>query len=230
MGDEGLEPGVMVTPSLRLVRPLGAGGMGRVWIADHLGLRAQVVVKFMAPQLVDSEDALRRFSREAEAASKVKSPHVVHISDYGIALNGQPYIAMELLEGKTLAEVIARYGALDPAAVAKIVTHVARALARAHAKGVVHRDIKPDNIFLIDVGGGEIFAKVLDFGVAKAAFAESRTTGTGVMVGTPMYMSPEQILGARHVDHRSDLWSLGVVAFEALTATVPLCLSENLGA
>jgi serine/threonine-protein kinase len=225
-----LVAGALVTPNLRLVRSLGQGGMGRVWIADHLALRTQVVVKFMSEELAQSDEALARFSREAAAASQVKSPHVVHMIDFGVAQNGLPYIAMELLEGKDLSQLIARYGVLSPEGVSRIVTQVGRALTRAHEKGIIHRDIKPENIFLIDAGGGEIFAKVLDFGVAKAALADSvRTTGTGMMIGTPLYMSPEQVLGEKTVDHRSDLWSLGVVAFEAMTGGVPFS-GETVGA
>ena len=225
-----LVPGALVTANLRLVRQLGRGGMGSVWIADHLALRTQVVVKFMSDELAQNQDALGRFSREAAAASQVKSPHVVHMIDYGIASNGLPFIAMEFLEGKDLSQVIARHGSLNPESALKIVTHVARALGRAHEKGIIHRDIKPENIFLIDAGGGEIFAKVLDFGIAKAALADvGRSTGTGLMVGTPLYMSPEQVLGSKAIDHRADLWSLGVVAFEALTGSVPFA-GETVGA
>src|SRR5262249_42432486 len=127
-----LVAGALVTPNLRLVRALGQGGMGRVWIADHLALRTQVVVKFMSEELAQSDEALARFSREAAAASQVKSPHVVHMIDFGVAQNGLPYIAMELLEGKDLSQLIARYGVLSPEGVSRIVTQVGRALTRAH--------------------------------------------------------------------------------------------------
>jgi serine/threonine protein kinase len=225
-----LVPGAMVTPTLRLVRALGAGGMGRVWIAYHLGLRTQVVVKFVSEELAQDPDALARFSREAAAASQVKSPHVVQMIDYGVTPHGTPYIAMELLEGKDLFQLLGRYGTLSQEGVAKIVTQVSRALMRANEKGIVHRDIKPENIFLIDAGGGEIFAKVLDFGIAKASIHDTgRATGTGTMLGTPLYMSPEQVLGSKDIDHRSDQWSLGVVAFEALTGAPPFA-GDTVGA
>lgn len=184
----------------------------------------------MSEALAESEEALARFSREAAAASQVKSPHVVQMIDFGIATNGMPYIAMELLEGRDLSQILARYGTLDPEGVSKIVTQVARALMRAHEKGIVHRDLKPENIFLIDAGGGEIFAKVLDFGIAKSATIDNvRTTGTGMMIGTPLYMSPEQVLGSKTIDYRSDLWSLGVVAFEVLSGGPPFS-GETVGA
>ncbi|MFI5302798.1 MAG: serine/threonine-protein kinase, partial [Polyangiales bacterium] len=233
MGNDGggdLTPGAMLTPSLRLVRPLGAGGMGRVWVALHLGLRAEVAVKIISADLIKNEDARDRFSREAAAAAQVRSAHVVQTLDYGVTASGLPYIAMELLEGRDLANLIGEHGALDPTDVCKIVAQVARALARAHERQIIHRDIKPENIFLTDAGGGDLFVKVLDFGVAKAPLdAVSRATGTGMMLGTPVYMSPEQVRGEKTIDSRSDVWSLGVVAFEALTGKLPF-EGETVGA
>jgi serine/threonine-protein kinase len=212
-----------VSPSLTLVRPVASGGMGRVWIAEHSGLRAQVIVKFMAPRLASSPDALARFSREAAAATAVKSPHVVHMIDHGVAMNGLPFIAMELLEGQDLRCRLELVGKLPPRQVSEIVSQAARALACAHDRGVVHRDIKPDNIFLADGGSGEAFVKVLDFGVAKVECADVPLfqTLTGVWVGTPYYMSPEQIVDSKRIDFRTDFWALGVVAFEALTGRRP---------
>jgi serine/threonine-protein kinase len=222
-----LFPGKLVTSSLRLVRPLGHGGMGSVWVVDHLGLHSQVVVKFMSERLASDPDALARFSREAAAASLVKSPHVVHMIDHGVSGN-VPYIAMELLDGQDLRERLEAQGKLPARQVATILGHVAKALARAHERGVVHRDIKPDNIFLSD-GGGEAFVKVLDFGVAKFGDPELSRTKTGAAVGTPYYMSPEQTIGSKGLDFRTDLWSLGVVAFEAITGQRPF-QGETVGA
>ncbi len=225
-----LEAGTQVTPSLRLVRPLGEGGMGSVWIADHTGLRTQVVVKFMSDELVSSADALSRFSREAAAAALVKSPHVVQMIDHGVLPDGVPFIAMELMEGEDLGHRIAREKALPPRQLATLVSHVSKALARAHERGVVHRDIKPDNIFLSDGGGGEAFGKVLDFGIAKLGdHTQLSKTKTGAAIGTPYYMSPEQMTGLKDIDYRTDLWSLGVVAFEALTGKRPF-EGETVGA
>jgi serine/threonine-protein kinase len=215
-----LTPGQKITPSLRLVRPLGAGGMGSVWVADHFGLRTQIAVKFLSEALAANPDSLARFSREAAAASLVKSPHVVHMIDHGVTADHVPYIAMEMLDGEDLGGRLTSQGRLPPGQVATILTQVARALTRAHERGVVHRDIKPDNIFLSD-GGGEAFVKVLDFGVAKIDAPELSRTKTGTAVGTPYYMSPEQTMGAKTLDFRTDLWSLGVVAFEALTGRRP---------
>jgi serine/threonine-protein kinase len=214
---------MMVTPAVRLLRPLGEGGMGSVWVADHLALHTQVVVKFIAKELAGSPEALARFSREAAAASQVKSPHVVQTFDHGVTEGGRPYIVMELLEGRDLATAIGARGRLSPTEVLHVVTHLTRALDRAHARGIVHRDIKPENIFLCETGDNEPFVKLLDFGIAKGVDVPrlDGNTKTGSAVGTPYYMSPEQLLGAKDVDHRTDIWAVGVVAFEALTGQRP---------
>ena len=215
--------GMMVTPSVRLVSPLGAGGMGSVWVADHLALRIKVVVKFIANDLAKNADALVRFSREAAAAAQVKSPHVVNTLDHGVSEDGSPYIVMELLEGVDLGTRLEGAALMSPVEVVDVVVQLSRALDRAHARGIVHRDIKPNNIFLCDAGNNEVFVKLLDFGIAKCmdGLLLDSGTKTGSMVGTPYYMSPEQVLGAKDIDFRTDLWSVGVVAFEALTGTKP---------
>ncbi len=216
-------PGTMITANVRLVRPLGAGGMGAVWVADHLALHTQVVVKFIAAELAKNEEAVSRFRREAAAASSVKSPHVVQMLDHGVTDDGVPFIVMELLEGHDLAAHLEAHGRMEPAQVSAIVTQLARALGRAHERGIVHRDIKPHNVFLSDAGGGEVFVKLLDFGIAKTNDAQKLDSGTktGSMMGSPYYMSPEQVVGSKTVDHRSDLWAVGVVAYEALTGVRP---------
>jgi serine/threonine-protein kinase len=218
--------GMMVTPSVKLLRPLGAGGMGAVWVAEHLALRTEVVVKFIASGLTKNKEAQARFSREAAAASQVKSPHVVQTFDHGVTDEGVPYIVMELLEGRDLAASLDEAPSLDPELVVEIIGQLSRALDRAHEKGIIHRDIKPGNVYLCDAGrSGEIFVKLLDFGIAKGVeLATNRVdsgTKTGAMIGSPFYMSPEQILGAKDIDHRSDLWSVGVLAFEMLTGHKP---------
>ena len=222
-----LAAGTQVTPSVRLLSPIGEGGMGAVWLADHTGLNTRVVVKFMLGGLDSSTSARTRFKREAEAASQVKSPHVVQTFDYGVTGEGVPFIVMEYLEGRDLREEIAARGALDPATVVTIVVQVAKALTKAHAGGLLHRDIKPDNIFLCHKDAeDDLFVKLLDFGIAKTPSVEGDTdldgeTKTGQVVGTPFYMSPEQVTAQKVVDLRSDLWSLGIVAFEALTGHRP---------
>jgi len=221
--DEELTPGAQITPHLQLVTQLGRGGMGTVWIAQHVTLRSRVVVKFMSAAVAENPELRARFSIEAAAASQVKSPHVVQLFDYGLTERGTPYIVMELLEGIDLGRHLDRRGRMSLAETAVIVCHVARALLRAHDRGIIHRDIKPENIFLCDVGDDEIFAKVFDFGIAKHHDPQvvSNLTRTGFMVGTPYYMAPEQMLNGVAADHRADLWALAVVAYEAMTGERP---------
>ncbi|WP_437662363.1 serine/threonine-protein kinase [Sorangium sp. So ce1182] len=221
--------GQQVTDTLRLSRPLGQGAMGSVWVADHLTLRTQVAVKFISPAHAQNGDVVERFRREATAAAQIKSPHVAQVFDHGVTSDGAPYIVMELLEGEDLKRHMQRLGALPPVEVARIVSQVAKALGRAHQLGIVHRDIKPDNLFLIDLDG-EPFVKVLDFGVAKHIIeGELGMTSTGSVLGTPLYMSPEQFMSSKHVDQRADLWGLGVVAYHAMTGQLPF-QAESFGA
>jgi eukaryotic-like serine/threonine-protein kinase len=221
--------GDLLAGRYRLVAPLGRGGMGEVWRAEHLALRSPVAVKLIHALAAQSEESRGRFAREARAAAALRSPHVVQVIDHGVE-QGVPFIVMELLEGESLGQRLRRVGILTPAETAKIVTHVARALDKAHSAGIVHRDLKPDNVFLVRNVDEEI-AKVLDFGIAKteAGFGQvEASTRTGAVVGTPHYMSPEQARGTRAVDHRSDVWALGVIAFQCLTGRLPF-ESEVLG-
>jgi serine/threonine-protein kinase len=189
-----------------------------VWVAEHLGLGTQVAVKLI-DRKSPSPNALRRFEQEARAAAMLRSPHVVQVFDYGIDGN-LPYLAMELLEGKSLAARLADDGQLKPSEIWTVVSHVVQAISRAHDEGFVHRDLKPDNVFLLD-GSDDLFVKVLDFGIAKALIGPNvGLTHTGAILGTPAYASPEQIEG-NEVDTRSDLWSLGVMTFECLTGLLP---------
>ena len=214
----------------RLDERLGAGGMGSIWRAHHLVLAAPVAVKLIDREHVPDEETLGRFMREAQSAATLRSPHVVQILDYGVD-DKLPFIVMELLDGENLAQRLRRLGRLASADTARIVTHIGRAMARAHEANIVHRDLKPENVFLIRNEDEEI-AKVLDFGVAKVAVGElgeqGSRTRTGSILGTPYYMSPEQAQGNKTVDHRSDLWSLGVIAFECLTGKRPF-YSDGLG-
>jgi serine/threonine-protein kinase len=214
---EELTPGVFITPSLRLRKRLGGGGMGSVWVAAHLGLQIDVVVKFIAGDATETDNA--RFRREAAAAAQVKSPHVVQILDYGHTDRGTPYIAMELLEGVDLEQYLGGYP-IRPELAVSIVKQVARALDRAHELGIVHRDVKPGNVFLCKTDDSEPFVKLLDFGVAERAFA-AELTATGDSLGTLQYMSPEQALDSKTTDFTTDLWSLGVMVFEMLTGKLP---------
>ena len=223
-----LAPGRMVTANVRLAGLLRRGGMGSVWRAEHLSLGTEVAVKLMSPQYLESEDLVTRFTREATSAAQIKSPHVVQILDHGVLDEGLPFIVMELLVGEDLAQRIKRRGPLPLAEIAAVVLQVGKALSKAHQAGILHRDIKPDNIFLLE-DDGELFVKVLDFGVAKLLEASHAMTSTGSTVGTPFYMSPEQLLSAKHVDLQCDLWSLAVVAYRATTGRLPFH-GDTLGA
>ena len=230
MVQQSAAPGHVLAERYRLETLLGEGGFGTVWRAEHLVLEAPVAIKLIDPDIAHDEVAVERFMREAKSAASLRSPHVVQILDYGIH-EEQPFIAMELLEGETLQQRIKRLGRLEAADAVRILTHIARAITRAHEAGVVHRDLKPENVFLVPNDDEEI-AKVLDFGVAKVdptkLGSQSASTRTGSLLGTPYYMSPEQVLGNKEVDWRSDLWSMGVIAFEALTGKRPF-FSDGLG-
>jgi serine/threonine-protein kinase len=218
-----LKAGTAVTPSVTLLEPLDQGGMGAVWIAQHSGLDTRVAVKFIASDLPKNHPELvARFKREARAASRIKSPHVVQTFDHGSMPDGTPFIVMELLEGSSMADWMDLVGRMAAGDVAKLVQQLAGVLGKAHKLGIVHRDIKPANIFVVDSGSDELFVKLLDFGVAKqAGLGNSVVTRSGAMVGTPDYMSPEQVMDAKDVDHQADLWALSVVAYEALCGHRP---------
>ena len=220
--------GKHVTPTLRLVRLLGQGAMGSVWVADHLALETQVAVKFVMPAFAQDPGFVERFRREALAAAKIKGANIAQVFDHGVTAEGQPFIVMELVEGEDLRKRITREGPLDCKTVAAMVHQIAKALTRAHQLGIVHRDIKPDNLFLTE-SDGELLVKVLDFGVAKVGMDDVTMTASGAMMGTPLYMSPEQFLSTKHVDFRADLWSLGAVVYHALTGAPPFP-GETLGA
>jgi serine/threonine-protein kinase len=221
-----LESGAHVTENVRLVRPLGEGGMGVVWVADHLTIGREVAVKFLTGHYAEDANTRARFAQEAAATSQVKSAHVVQIFDYGVTDTGTPFIVMELLEGVVLADRLEAFGSLSVAEVVPVVTQLCKALARAHDKGIIHRDIKPENVFLCREGDGEVFVKLLDFGVAKSerlspSSAARKSTQAGAMIGTPFYMSPEQIIGSKQIDSQSDLWSVGVLVYQVLTGALP---------
>jgi len=218
-----MREGSYVTPNLRLVRPLGRGGMGMVWIGHHEGLDTEVAVKFLVTESSDPDDpAIPRFKREAALSAKLKSPHVAQTFDHGVMDDGRPYIVMELLTGETLEARLACDTQLGTRHTATILTQIAQVLDEAHRLGVVHRDIKPDNVFLID-SGYDLFAKVLDFGIAKQSTGAGvkQMTRSGTIMGTPHYMSPEQLLSTRPVDAKADLWALAVVTYHCLTGRLP---------
>jgi eukaryotic-like serine/threonine-protein kinase len=224
-----LGAGAVIAGKLRLLRPLGQGGMGIVWAARHEALETDVAVKLIRPERLGGDPALlTRFEREARTTARIAHPHVVHVMDYGTVDGVVPYIVMELLAGFSLAELLERGGRLSLATAAVLVQQIATALESAHERGVVHRDIKPHNVFILEESRGyPLFVKVLDFGIAKmlgdsqVPSGSHTLTETGTIIGSPPYMSPEQIEGSKSVDLRADLWSLGVIVYESLTGQRP---------
>lgn len=223
--------GRLLASKYRLVRELARGNMGAIWLAEHVLLRLPVAVKFM--QLADEAwgdatpagraDAMKRFLSEARIAAAARGTHVVQVYDYGVD-QGVPFLVMELLDGESLAQRLRRVGCLSARETSAIVLQMSSALDRMHELGIVHRDLKPGNIFLVE--GDELLAKILDFGVARVsdqALLSTLTPGTrtGDLIGTPNYMSPEQLQDHHSLDHRSDVWALGVVAFECLLGRLP---------
>lgn len=206
----------------RLEEPIGKGGMGSVWRARHLSLDAPVAVKLIDPALARDDEARTRFLREARAAAALRSPNVVQTFDFGVE-DGVPFIVMELLQGETLEDRLARSAPLSPEETVDIMVQVSRAIAKAHEHGIIHRDLKPDNIFLTE-HDDEWVVKVLDFGVAKFTGGDmpaGAATRPGAVLGTPFYMSPEQAEGKRPLDWRADLWSLAVLTFECVVGVRP---------
>ena len=215
-------PGVVVSGRYELARVMARGGMGSVWVGKHLQLDVPVAVKFMDPQLARDPVACERFEREAKAAAQLRSPHVVQVLDYGV--DGEhPFIVMEMLQGEDLRSRLRKQGRLSLEAACRLLNQACKALRLAGDAGIVHRDLKPGNLFLARTGDDEVL-KILDFGVAKAA-GSARVAGdgtkTGVVLGSPHYMSPEQARGGRDIDQRSDLFSMGVILFQALTGEKP---------
>jgi serine/threonine protein kinase len=218
-----MEPDQILDGRYRLIRVIGSGTFGTIWCAEHLALGSLVALKVLEAVPLVAE-VRQRFIREAQAAASLRSPHVVQILDCG--MEGEtPYIAMELLEGESLEQRLERVGCLGVAETERLLRHVARAIDRAHESGIIHRDLKPGNVFIQANDGDELF-KVLDFGIAKLEPGPvdrslARLTPAGVLLGTPHYMSPEQIRCEQALDARTDIWSLGVITFECLLGRTP---------
>ncbi len=213
-------PGDFVADKYRVERIIGQGGMGIVALADHVALSQRVAIKFLT---AGDDQAKARFEREARAAVQLKSEHVTRVLDVGHLVNGIPYMVMEFLDGQDLSNVLEQKGALPVAEVAEYMLQACEAIGEAHRQGIIHRDLKPANLFLTHRIDGRPFLKVLDFGISKfeGSPAEMALTRTQTLLGTPLYMSPEQLRAAKNVDARSDIWSLGVVMFELLAGRVP---------
>jgi serine/threonine-protein kinase len=223
-GNESKIPvGTVLVGKYRVVREIGRGGMAAVYEAEQLSLGKKVAVKVLAAELAASTIVIERFFREARAAASVRSPYIVDVYDSGRLDDGRPFITMELLEGESLYDRMARVRIIDIETTIRCIVHTARGLVKAHSSGIVHRDLKPENIFLTKGEDGDDICKILDFGLAKfyapvnpEEKAQKRLTREGAVFGTPAYMSPEQVKGQGNVDHRADLWALGCMAYECL--------------
>ena len=225
--------GVVVAGKFRVLRLIGSGGMGTVWEGVHSKLGTRVAIKFIRPQFASQPEARARFEIEARAAARLQAKNAVHVYDYGVTGDGLPYIVMEYLEGESLSDAIISRGPLEATEVARIIGQAARALAKAHAVGSVHRDLKPDNIFLARteelIEGLPYQVKLVDFGIAKIldepAHAEAARLGgptrDGTVIGTPNFMAPEQLTVGGAPGPLTDLWSLGACTFTAVTGRLP---------
>jgi len=223
--------GAVLSARYRLLRLLGEGGMGAVFEAQDLMGQGRYAIKVLHPEYANDPRVLARLYVEADAMSRLVHPNIARCFGYAQTEDGSPYLILELLEGASLASYLKAGLAYDPKYAVPIVRGLLAALAEAHRQGVVHRDVKPDNVFLVPSPGGPPMVKVLDFGIAKvmdAAGGMMTKTRTGMLLGTPSYMSPEQIRNAKAVDHRADLWSAGVIFYELLSGREPFAAPNEL--
>lgn len=220
-----LQPGQIIADKYRIVRQIGQGGMGSVYEGENARIHRKVAIKTLHSQVAGKGDILERFEREAQAAGRIGSEHIVEVLDLGDLPDGSRFMVMEFLEGSTLGERIVKQGRIPPRDLVGILSQLLDGLGAAHAAGIIHRDLKPANVFLLSSRAGRAdFVKILDFGVSKfnvMSSDEMSMTRTGAVMGTPYYMSPEQAKGARAIDTRSDLYSIGVIIYEAITGQVP---------
>jgi serine/threonine-protein kinase len=222
----GVEPGQILLGKYRIERVLGMGGMGVVVAATHVTLEERVAIKFLLPQALTNGEAVARFLREARAAVRIKSEHVARVTDVGQLENGAPYMIMEYLDGCDLGALAQKRGALPFDDAVEYLLQACEAIAEAHALGIVHRDLKPANLFVVTRADGTPSVKVLDFGISKvtgmaASGSDLGMTKTTTVMGSPLYMSPEQMASSKDVDPRTDIWALGAILYELLAGTVP---------
>jgi eukaryotic-like serine/threonine-protein kinase len=222
----GVRVGAVLAGKYRVERVLGAGGMGVVVAAHHIGLNEKVAIKFLLPNMVGNAEAVSRFAREARHAVKIKSEHMARVFDVGTLETGAPYMVMEFLEGWDLSSWLQQRGPLAFEEAVDFVLQACEAIAEAHALGIVHRDLKPANLFCVRRADGRLSIKVLDFGISKVtrlggSSSETGMAGTAALMGSPFYMSPEQLQAPHAVDARTDIWAMGVILHELVTGKVP---------
>lgn len=220
--------GTVVDGRYQIERSIGEGGMGVVYLATHTSLRRKLALKVLRGEVAKDPDVVKRFVQEAQASSSIGHANIIDITDFGELPDGTAYFVMEFLEGQPLTDLIRQGGSLAADEAVSLVRQIASALSAAHARGIVHRDLKPDNIFLTKADGHDRFVKVLDFGIAKVGGANSKLTKTGMIFGTPHYMSPEQSAG-QAVDARTDVYALGVIMYEMFTGQVPFDADTFMG-
>jgi len=216
--------GDILAGKYRVEKVLGEGAMGVVVAAMHVHLGERVALKFLKPELAGNQEVVARFLREAQSAVRIKGEHIARVSDVGTLESGAPYMVMEYLTGSDLGAVVEKRGKLDIAHAVDCVIQACDALAEAHSLGIVHRDLKPSNLFLTARPDGSALVKVLDFGIAKLLNndpSKPQLTANGAVIGSPVYMSPEQLLGKKTVDARSDVWQLGVILYELISGECP---------
>jgi serine/threonine-protein kinase len=223
-GTIGIRPGDVLDGKYRIDGVLGAGAMGIVVAAHHLQLDERVALKFLTPSALDSAEATARFAREARATAKIKSEHVARVFDVGTLDSGAPYIVMEYLEGTDLNTWLTQHGPMPVPQAVEFVLQACEAIAEAHSQGIIHRDLKPSNLFVGRRNDGGTAIKVLDFGISKITCdGDVTTTGIQAVMGSPCYMSPEQLGSSKDVSPQSDIWAIGVVLFELIAGQLPFC-------
>jgi len=217
-----LARGTVVAGKYRVEHKLGIGGMGEVYLATHDVLGIRVAIKVLLPVVVRDKQIVARFLQEARAAARIEGEHIARVSDVGTLPDGTPFMVMELLEGEDLGELLAHQGVLAPPLAVAYLLEAMVGVGEAHERGFVHRDLKPSNLFVVRKKGKRDRVKVLDFGISKNGLdGAPQITTTGVTLGSPAYMSPEQVKNTKAVDVRADVWSLGVIAYELMTGQLP---------
>jgi serine/threonine protein kinase len=216
--------GTIVSNRYVIVRLIGEGGMGAVYEARHINLGKRVAIKFLSKEFARDTGSVERFHQEAQIAGTLGHLNICEVSDFGMTDDGLPFLVMEYLEGESLSSILQREKKLPPDVASGIMKQVLGALEEVHGRGIIHRDLKPDNVFITNIKGHGLIVKLLDFGISKILKPKDpslRLTRTGTMIGTPYYMSPEQVRASKNIDHRTDLFSCGVIFYEMVTGRVP---------